>query len=74
MRYSVTRVFTIVGREERLTAAANLTVSSALVGESAVLKSLSKASSLGGKHVLHISASPFSGQFFKWKLLGVASC
>ena len=42
MRYSVTRGFTIVGREDRIQGNANLTLSSALVGESAVLKALTK--------------------------------
>ena len=42
MHYSVTRGFTIVGREDRLLGSANLTLSSALVGESAVMKALTK--------------------------------
>ena len=42
MRYSVTRGFTIAGREDRLQGNANNTLSSSLVGESAVLKSLTR--------------------------------
>eukprot|EP01036_Dinobryon_divergens_P029391 gene29391-38480_t len=58
------RGFTIVGREDRLQGNANLTLSSALVGESAVMKTLMKV--LPGKHVLHISAYPLNGPQFNF--------
>lgn len=67
MQYSVTRIFTLVGREDRI-----VNISSAILGETAVLPAIQRATA--GRHVLHISASPFDGPRFKWKLLGVATC
>lgn len=63
--YSVSHLIT-------LTASPMLNVSSLLLGESAVLRSISP-----GKHVLHIAPAEFisaKSKNLKWKLIGITAC